>query len=380
MGKNKRVLILTTPFRPNIGGVETHLDDLISAVNRRGIRSYILTYQPLITKAWGKIVENGERFTVYRIPWFRFNLFLLLEKYPILEFLYLFPALFLFGLFFFVLKNSEIKIIHAQGLIAGTVGVMLGKIFTRKVIISTHSIYNFPQKGLYREFIKIIFNNCTKILTLSNQSKNEIKQLGISEDRISMFTYWVDQKLFKPSPKFKARKVLNLSPDQFICLFVGRLVAVKGVNEFLQAAKITKQAIFLIIGDGPLANEVTKAEEGSNNIIFRGKIENNKLPDYYNASDILIVPSVHEEGFGRVILEALSCGLSVIAAKRGGIKESLSSEVGMLIEIKPSKLKKAVEEIMGNKTLLNLLRSRAVKYAKKNFSEKNVDLILKYYG
>ena len=89
---SKNILILTTPFRPNIGGVETHLDDLITAGTKRGFNFSILTYQPLITKAWGRTIEKGDGFIIYRLPWIRMNLFLIFVKFPLFELLYLFPV------------------------------------------------------------------------------------------------------------------------------------------------------------------------------------------------------------------------------------------------------------------------------------------------
>ena len=87
---NKNCLLLTSPFRPNIGGVETHLDDLISEGTKKGVNFTVLTYQPLVTEARGKFKEKGKGFTIYRIPWIRMNLFLMLEKFPAFEFAYLF--------------------------------------------------------------------------------------------------------------------------------------------------------------------------------------------------------------------------------------------------------------------------------------------------
>lgn len=375
---NKNILILTTPFRPNIGGVETHLDDLINAGTGRNYRFYILTYQPLITKDYGPTMEKGKGFTVYRLPWIRMNLFLIFEKFPFFEFLYLFPGLFFLGLFFLLFNKSKINTIHAQGLVAGAVGVFLGKIFRRPVVISTHSVYNFPKKGLYPYFVKFLFRNSKHILTVSNQSREEILSLGIAKDKVSVFTYWVDQKIFKPTNKDKARKLLML-PAGKICLFVGRLVTGKGIEELLEAAKKTPNVTFLIIGDGPLQGEIVKIA-GQKNIKFVGKVDNNKLPAYYNAADVLIVPSTHEEGFGRVILEALSCGLPVIAANRGGIREALSKKVGILIDVTPANINNELTNIFKHPQRLSNLALQARAYSRIHFGEKNAQLILKYYG
>lgn len=374
---NKDILILTTPFRPNIGGVETHLDDLIEVGIKKGYKFYILTYQPLITKAYGQTIEKGRGFTIYRMPWIRMNLFLTLVRFPFFEFLYLFPGLFFLGLFFLLFNGSKINIIHAQGLVAGAVGVFLGKIFQKSVVISTHSIYNFPKKGLYPLFVRFLFRNCNHILTLSHQSRQEILSLSLPENKVSVFTYWINQNIFKSLEKGKARQLLKLD-DGYICLFVGRLVPGKGIEELLEVSTKTPGIKFLIVGDGPLKTEVIKKQTQAN-LIFAGKVDNNKLPIYYNAADMLIVPSTHEEGFGRVILEALSCGLPVIASNRGGIREALSEKVGIFIDVTPENINKVLMNIVEHPNMLAKLAAQARVYAKAHFGEKNARGIFKYY-
>ncbi len=376
------ILILTTIFGPNVGGVETHLEDLIKHGAKRKLFFYILTYQPLVTKAKGRYWEKGVESEVFRVPWPRCNLFLRLEKYPILEFFYLFPGLFLYGLLFLVIKHKEISVIHPQGLVAGTAGMILGKIFKKKVVVSTHSIYHFPPNSFYQQFISFILNNVDQVLTLSKQSKDEISRIGVELSKISLFTNWVDQKRFYPGDKTEYRRKLKLSSNKMICLFVGRLVEVKGIRELLKAARLLGKnngMTFLIVGDGPLAEKVKKESRKLRNVIFYGKIENQDLISYYNASDVLIVPSTHEEGFGRVILEALSCGVPVIGSNRGAIPEAISKEVGILIDVTPQNIKQALELFIKNPGKLKKLASAARPFAIKRYSSKNINMIIKHY-
>lgn len=378
---HKKILLLTTPFRPNIGGVETHLDDLIKEGAKQGLKFDVVTYQPLITKARGKTIEEGKGFVVYRIPWIRNNLFLKLEPYPILEFLYLFPPLFIFGFVYLLSQSRKIFVIHGQGLIAGSVGVVLGKIFSKRTLISTHSVYHFPAKGLYPAFVRLLFNNAFKVLVLSEQSRKEVLSLGIMPDKVAKFTYWVDQKIFIPRSKLQSRKRLDLPRDAFIALFVGRLVAVKGVRELLNAARISgREIVYLIIGDGPMAIQVARFAEKHKNIIFVGRVDNNKLPEYYSNADVILVPSTHEEGFGRVILESLSCGTPVVAANRGGIPEAVDSSVSVLIDISPRAIKETLESLWRDRKKLERLAKNARNFAEKHFSERNVRMITKFYG
>lgn len=74
-----------------------------------------------------------------------------------------------------------------------------------------------------------------------------------------------------------------------------------------------------------------------------GGIDSDKLPIYYSAADLLIVPSISEEGFGRVILESLACGTPVIGARRGAIPDALDNSVGRVIDISSESIKQQVE-------------------------------------
>ncbi len=374
-----RVLLLTTPFRPNVGGVETHLDDLINEGVKRGLKFWVLTYQPLVTQARGKYVEKGRGYVVYRLPWLRANLFLLLEKYPILEFIYLFPGLFLMSFVFILFNREKIKVIHSQGLVAGVIGVVWGKLFNKKVLVSTHSIYHFPKFGLYAKFCRILFSGSSHVLALSKQSREEVIRLGVDAGKISTFTYWVNQRIFSPINKLQARKKLGLEKNKFYCLFVGRLVAVKGIKDLIEAARVAKKVEFLIVGDGPMADDIRNAQKTISNVMFIGRIDNKYLPAYYSSSDVLVVPSTHEEGFGRVIIESLSCGTPVIGSRRGAIVEAMNESVGIFVDVSGRNISKALNKFIRNKSKAKKMRDNARRFAVKNYSSDNIKMITKYY-
>ncbi len=369
-----KILQLTVHFRPNIGGVETHLGDLIQALLKREIIVFVLTYRPLTTKVSWKMYENKNNLEILRIPWLP-NLFYNLIKYPVLEFLYLIPGLFLITPLILFLKR--IDVIHAHGLVAGFVGVFWGKIFNKRTVVSVHSIYHFPKKGLYRNFTSRIFKNANLVLGLSKQTKQEIKSLGIPSEKVDYFTYWIDLEKFRKAEN--AKQSLDWQ-DEFIVLFVGRLVAEKGIIELLESVKTWNGNISLkIIGSGPLEEEVKKAASKYKNVEFVGVIDQDKLPLYYSGSDILIVPSASEEGFGRVILESLSCGTPVIGANRGAIPEAMDETVGKLIDVTPNNIKESIEYFYRNRGELKKMSLVCRKFAERRYSEKNVEKIIRAY-
>ena len=98
---SKGVLILTPFYSPNIGGVETHLDDLVEALDKKNFRVYVQTYSPITTEgvSWKSREEKGKNISIRRYAWFGKSLFHKIEKYPLLDFLYIAPYLF-FRVFF----------------------------------------------------------------------------------------------------------------------------------------------------------------------------------------------------------------------------------------------------------------------------------------
>ncbi len=357
-----------------MGGVETHLDDLVNVLTKKDWKVFVLTYKPLTTNVYSKVYEKKGLLTIFRIPWLH-GLFYKLVNLPLLEFIYLLPGLFFATPIFIIFENP--KVIHAHGLVAGFVGVFWGKIFGKRVVVSTHSIYSFPKFGIYRNFVSTIFKNADYALGLSKQAANEIESLGIAKSKVENFTYWIDLKKFKKVTDAKNKLGWK---EKFIVLFVGRLVSEKGIELLLESAKSWEKEISLkIIGSGPLEAKVKEAVLQLSNVDFIGGIDSDKLPIYYSASDLLIVPSISEEGFGRVILESLACGTPVIGARRGAIPEALDNSVGRIIDISSENIKQEVEYFYRARKKLEKLAKNCRKFAEKRYSEKNAETIIKTY-
>lgn len=369
-----KILQLTAHFSPNIGGVETHLNDLVKALVKRNWIVIVLTYRPLTTRIKWKIYESGFGLSIIRIPWLP-NLFYRLVSRPLFEFIYLVPGLFLVTPLILLLENPEI--IHAHGLVAGFVAVFWAKVFHKKAIISTHSIYSFPEKSFYRNFVIWIFKNAHYCLGLSKQAVGEILSLGVDKNKVNNFTYWIDLENFTRVKNAKS----SLGWDKkFVVLYVGRLVSEKGLEILLKAAKNWNKKINLkIVGTGPLEGLITKTALKQDNIEYLGSIMQNYLPLYYSGSDILIVPSISEEGFGRVILESLACGTPVIASNRGAISEAINKNVGELINISPESIKNSIEYFYNHNDKLANLSKKCRQFAERRYSEKNIKTIINAY-
>jgi len=382
MNINKKgVLILTPFFSPNIGGVETHLDNLVSNLDEKGYRIFVQTYSPLTTEntSWKKSELLGNNIQINRYRWFGKNLFHKLESYPFLDFLYLTPYLFIRSLLFMITNSKKIDVIHAQGLNAGAIGVILKLIFKKRLIISLHAIYtNIGSHGLIASLIRIILNSAHVTLGISNAVNSQFNQTSIKVSSLKKYRYWVDLKHFKPMNLKESRKKIGVD-DRFTVLFVGRLIPIKGIKLLVEIAHELDQIQFLFIGAGPLESFLKNASKQNPNIQFLGNVQNYDLPAYYNSADIFCIPSQYEEGLGRVVMESVACGIPVVGSNRGGISEALNKTISILLEPTHDNLKNAIKMLHLDNKQLKALKMDCRNYATMNYSEKNLDLITKHY-
>ena len=135
-----------------------------------------------------------------------------------------------------------------------------------------------------------------------------------------------------------------------------------------------------IAGTGQLDDEVKNYARKYKNLNYLGGLTQKELVNYYQAADLLIVPSEHEEGFGRVILEALACGTPVIGSKRGAIGEAMDRSVGELIDVSEKNIKIGVEKAYKNHKDWEMKAIGCRKFAEEKYSEKNVEQIIKTYS
>jgi len=369
MAAIKGILILTPFFSPNIGGVESHLDDLIQQLNQHKIKSYVLTYSPLTTKTTYLAKEKNGLCQINRFKWFGYQLFPKLEKYPLLDFLYITPYLLIRSFFWLLFNQNKIDIIHSQGFNAAFIGNILAKIFHKKHLCSTHAIYE-NISGPSRYLTVKVLKNTNHLLCLSQKSKEQLIKWGIEPQKISLYKYWINLKNFSPGNKVQ----------KFTALFVGRLISKKGIKVILQCAPKIPAINFIIVGNGPLENYVSNFSKKYKNIQYLGAIPNDKLPDIYRRASIFCIASQYPEGFGRVSMEAVASGLPVIGSNLGSIPEALDSTVSILFKPTVSNFTKTLKMLSIQPKNYKTLQLNCRSYAEENFSDSNFKIILKAYS
>ncbi|MBP9817940.1 glycosyltransferase family 4 protein [Candidatus Shapirobacteria bacterium] len=367
--KPKGILILTPFFAPNIGGVETHLTDLVNQLNQSKIDSYVLTYSPLTTSAKAPIFENLGRSKIIRLPWIGRNLFHHLENFPLFDFIYLTPYLFIAS-FIWLLKNRQkISTIHSHGFNSAFIGNTLSRIFQINHVVSTHAIYE-NINGLSRKITVQTLNQCQAILCLSSGSLNQLASWGVHKNRLHLFHYWLNLKQFSPS---------ITSPKTFTILYSGRLIAKKGIKLLVKVASYFPSLKFIFVGNGPLAQYLTIAQINHKNILFLGSSNYNDQPNIYRQASILCIPSLYTEGFGRSAMEAVASGLPVIGSNIGSIGEAVDKTVSILIKPTINNIKKSIKTLYIDKSKFKKMKQSCRPYALKHYSSANFTEILKFY-
>ncbi len=181
------------------------------------------------------------------------------------------------------------------------------------------------------------------IVTSTPEGKrNLIKLYGSVPEKIKVIPPGVDLDFFFPHDKEKARRELDLDSYRRVVLFAGRLQPFKGLDLLLHAMTNLPNhgttRLLVVGGNSGDNDELGKMnaltnELGIGNMVdFVGAVEHEKMPLYYNASDICVVPSYHES-FGLVAVEALASGIPVLAARVGGLATIVKDgETGYLFE------------------------------------------------
>jgi len=196
---------------------------------------------------------------------------------------------------------------------------------------------------------KNLARKCDRILVATDKERGHLVQhYGACPETIGVVPCGVNLNLFRPLDKIAARKQLGFAQDESVVLFVGRFAPLKGIDRLLEAMAHLKhhQRLRLVIvgGDGNSTPESQRLQELSRAlsiqdfVTFAGRIEQYRLPPYYSAADVLVVPS-HYESFGLVALESLASGTPVVATKVGAMESILrEGETGHVVNNGSSRL------------------------------------------
>lgn len=163
-------------------------------------------------------------------------------------------------------------------------------------------------------------------------------------------------------------------------VYVGRLSPEKGVDAYVEAARLLPNAHFLVVGDGPLRGRLEAAAPG--NVHFLGYLERREALRVVAGSDVYVQPS-RREGLSTALLEAMALRVPVVATRVGGNVELVRDGVtGLLVNPDdPSGLAEAIRRILDDRGLASRLAGEAYRLVETEYSwSRVVEKYLCVYG
>jgi len=287
-------------------------------------------------------------------------------------------------------KNIHYDLIHSHYWMSGLAAIELSQTWNipflhmfHTLVLMKNRIAQTPQEmeGEYRILgEKKVISKANRIIAATLAEKSQLEFLyKAPSSKISVIPPGVDTRHFYPIPKDEAKEVVGVPEDSHTILFVGRIEPLKGIDKLIQAISIIQNNgelrccphNLVIIGGEPNAkSEEMNAEMArlqdmvedlgiENFVIFLGKQDQQLLPYYYSASEIVVMPS-HYESFGMVALEAMACGTPVVASQVGGLAFLVrDGETGFVVPGNDVQmLAKRIVELIKDKDLRNKLGNK----------------------
>lgn len=216
----------------------------------------------------------------------------------------------------------------------------------------------------YRPNIK---SKARQFIARSLIARDTLVQDGVPPDKVSVIPASVDMRQFP----FRLRGGKNRT-DKLVILYVGRLHTTKGIQilrkVFDRILRSFRNAELWVVGTGDLA----LIEPVGGPVKYFGFVpDRNKLAEIYNAADLFVGPSLYEEQFGIVFIEAMASGLPVITTDSGAIPWIVEGQI-VVPRSSPDfagDVQKHIERVLADNGLQKQLSNAAYQNVSRRFSQ-----------
>lgn len=232
-------------------------------------------------------------------------------------------------------------------------------------------------------YMRFLHNQADINLCPSTAVRSDLIEHGFK--RVRWWHRGIDTELFQPGPRnpeMRAR-LTNGNPDDFLILNVGRQAPEKNLEQLRDAlfpnASRKNGLRLAMVGGGPTHDSLQEHFTGTPTI-FPGYLRGQDLVDAYRAADAFIFPSTTET-FGLVALEAMACGVPVIAAQSGGILDTVVHGVnGLMFDPeRPQEIGQAVARLRDNPQMYAEMSTNALNHARNRSWRATMDQLIGYY-
>ena len=329
--------------------------------------------------------QNGIK--VYRFPIFaRGKLLIEHKKVPYLRMILYYLTGFFFSIYA-VLKH-HCNLIHIHWAIPiGLIGVWIRSLLKRPLIVTVHGSdlrMALERTGILRKIFFYVCKNATHLNCVSNGQKEEMEQLGITNEKISVIPMGVDEAFLEMG---KGRKI-ELNKGSFIILSNRNLLPLYNVSLLVRAIpyvlKEEPKTKFIIAGDGSekenLESEVEQLNVSSS-VQFLGRVPHQEMPYLLSQSDIYVSTSPHD-GTSVSLLEALASGAFPIVTDIPSNREWIADgDNGFLVPKENENIlaKKIVEAIRDHRLLGEAHEKNRKIVEQRAYWRENIKKIAEFY-
>ena len=329
-----KLCVVTHTFLPHVGGIERVVYEQCKRLMRNKFETMVLTHRNYTTKNY---IFDRIRVQCYDAINIGFRLGI-----P-----YAIPHVSSLKTFLEAVKSNDLIHVHGHPYLSSFLAAKIAKRYSKPLVLTQHNtfieynnIWDTVEKLNDLAIGKQVLKEADKIIVVSKATKNYVLSLGAEPEKIEVLHNGVDLNRFKPlsEVKYKMRKKLGISKDACVVLTVRRLVYKNGIDTLLESAEIAvknnSNLVFVVVGKGPDFEEVKEriVQLGlKRNFRLTGFVSDKELPFYYNVADLFALPSKSGEGLPLVALEAMACGLPVMATNVGGTSEVMSEDYGKLV-------------------------------------------------
>lgn len=360
----KKILIATGIYPPDIGGPATIISFLANSLRERGFVVKVLTYS--------KIPSIEQEKEVYRIIknrlFSRLVYFLMMFKLSLSANLVYVTDTYSVGYFAYL-----IKVLIGKKYIVRFAGDSAWETATANSWTNDY-IVDF-QKNTYNQKIerikkrrKIILTTADGIIAVSKFMSNLAELIGVKKEKIKVIYNAVDfiDWHYNNLPK----QLKSEYKDKKIILTACRLTRWKGVDGIIRVLadlkELASDIMLLVIGDGPersnlesLAKDLGVADK----VKFLGSVHYDITLNYMRAADLFVL-NTNYEGLSHTLLEAMTAGVPIVTTNVGGNPEVIEDgKSGLLVDYKnDAQLEAAIVKILQDNELAKRLSSEATKH------------------
>jgi glycosyltransferase involved in cell wall biosynthesis len=263
------------------------------------------------------------------------------------------------------------------------------------LVVTAHSLFGEHADDTIHRLMAPNLRAAERVIAVSDHIAEQAVELGVDPRRVRVIRSGVDTARFQPRDRVGARERLEIPNEAHLVLFVGNLEPRKQVDVLLRAVARLRERLptlrLLVVGSGESAGVEDQtarlrqlgAELGLADVVrFTGRLDEEALLDAYAAADVFALPS-SSEAQGIVALEAMACGLAVVATAVGGLLGTIDDgRTGFLV---PSgdvtALAERLEAVLADAERRATVGAAARREVESHFAwRRTVEQTLKVYG